>query len=262
MSRYPIFTFILFVFFCCSKIDQLHAQDSLPVFDLQERNGIVIIGWKNPYPELVQLVIQRSYDSVKGFKSIMSMPDPTSVSNGYVDKAINASNQYYRLFYVQPGGRYFFTASAKPKKNTPQPIVEHMQKTNAFEKNKEEEQGMILSKRDQTSSLDIKRDKLSKVTAPTTLESILPEDIFTPSALIYSNKEGDLIVALPETPLRKYVLKVYRENGLPVFTMKDIKEPQLLVDRSNFFHSGWFTYDLYEGTKLKEKNKFFIPPID
>jgi hypothetical protein len=45
-----------------------------------------------------------------------------------------------------------------------------------------------------------------------------------------------------------------------MFHMRNIKEPQLLIDRSNFLHSGWFKYDLYEDEKLKEQNRFFIPP--
>lgn len=257
-----IFTRLLLFVVCCISTKQMYAQDSLPSFNVQEINGMVIIGWKNPFPELNQMVIQRSYDSTKGFKSIMSMPDPSSVTNGYVDKAINAVNQYYRLFYVQPGGRYFFTASAKPKKSLPETPKEKPISENQLEKKLEEAIDPPYVKRNKTISVDDHKNKLGKIPTPSTLESILPEYIFTPSTLIYSNKDGDLVIALPEAKQKNYVLKVFRENGVLVFTMKDIKEPQLLVDRSNFYHSGWFTYDLYEGDKLKEKNKFLIPPID
>jgi len=41
--------------------------------------------------------------------------------------------------------------------------------------------------------------------------------------------------------------------------MKNIREPHLLIDKSNFYKSGWFRYDLFESGKLKSKNKFFIP---
>ncbi|MFN5423415.1 MAG: hypothetical protein ACK5AO_09115 [bacterium] len=252
MNRISIFNYLFILLISCFSLIQTRAQDSLPVFEVQERNGMVIIGWKNPYPELTQLVIQRSYDSTKGFKSIMAMPDPSSVSNGYVDKTINAVNQYYRLFYVQPGGRYFFTASVKPRRSEPQIEKVNPQPENVFEKVYE-----VLP----VASLN-KKDKLNKIAPTSTLESTLPENLFTPSTLIFSNKDGDLIVALPEANQKKYLLKVYRENGLAVFTMKDIKDPQLLVDRSNFYHSGWFTFELYEGGKIKEKNKFFIPSID
>jgi hypothetical protein len=256
-------TYILAMVLCCCTTAELNAQDSLPAFELQERNGMVIIGWVNPYPELTQMVIQRSYDSSNGFKSIMSMPDPSSRSNGYVDKALNASKQYYRLFYVQPGGRYFFTASAKPKKEILQLKKENINSTSSAESDANEA-GEALANTQHNSIINIliTRDKLTGAASVTTLDRVLPENIFTPSALIFSNKEGDLVIVLPNTPQKKYLLKVFKEDGSLVFSMKDIKDPQLLVDRSNFFHSGWFRYDLFEGDKLKEKNKFFIPPVN
>ena len=256
-------TIIPAILFCCCTNTELHAQDSLPSFELQERNGMVIIGWLNPYPELTQMVIQRSYDSSNGFKSIMSMPDPSSRSNGYVDKALNASKQYYRLFYVQPGGRYFFTASAKPKKEILQLPKEKPNSTNPAESGADGLEELLSDKQHNSiNNIIIKRDKLTGAPSPNTLDGVLPENIFTPSALIFSNKEGNLVIALPNTQQKKYLLTVFKEDGSLVFSMKDIKHPQLLIDRSNFFHSGWFRYDLFEGDKLKEKNKFFIPPVN
>ena len=256
------FKLLLAILTSCCYVQHLYAQDSLPAFEVHETNGIVIIEWKNPFSELTQLVVQRSYDSSKGFKSIMSMPDPSSLINGYVDKTINAVNQYYRLFYVQPGGRYFFTASIKPKKDSLSRKFENNPVVSSTEKNIELVEINSSFKREKIASLNNTKDKLNKVNSTTILESELPENIFTPSTLIYSNNDGDLIIALPEAGRKKYLLKVYRENGILIFTMKDIKETQLLVDRSNFYHSGWFTYDLYEEDKVKEKNKFFIPSID
>ncbi len=85
-----------FLLFCFIQIllslETVKAQDSLPAFTVKERNGMVIIGWLNPHPELTQLIIQRSVDSLTGFRSIVSMPDPTSVSNGYLDKKPGVAN--------------------------------------------------------------------------------------------------------------------------------------------------------------------------
>ena len=53
---------------------------------------------------------------------------------------------------------------------------------------------------------------------------------------------------------------MYEDDGSPLFNMKNIKESKLLIDKSNFVHSGWFKYELFEGKEAKEKNKFFIPP--
>jgi hypothetical protein len=42
--------------------------------------------------------------------------------------------------------------------------------------------------------------------------------------------------------------------------MKNIKEKELLIDRSNFHRSGWFRYELVQAERIVEKNKFYIKP--
>ena len=36
----------------------------------------------------------------------------------------------------------------------------------------------------------------------------------------------------------------------------DVIYTDRVLDKTNFVHAGWFTYELYEDEKLKEKNKF------
>lgn len=247
------------VFICLFSLllnsGRLQAQDSLPHFTLTERNGMVIIGWINPYPELTQLIVQRSADSINGFRSIVSMPDPTSISNGFVDKKPGASNNYYRIYYVNPGGRYVFTASKKIFTNntTGQDGYNHSNGSDASAV--ESTAKTILDK-----AIKIKRETGNGLELVGKLDSIVSQNVFTPSGLIFTNNEGDLIIALPDAMKRKFSLHVYKEDGTPLFKMKNIKEAQLLIDRSNFYHSGWFKYDLYDGERLSEQNKFFIPP--
>jgi hypothetical protein len=38
-----------------------------------------------------------------------------------------------------------------------------------------------------------------------------------------------------------------------------VKEVQLVLDKADFIHAGWFSFDLFEDGKLKEKNRFYIP---
>ena len=67
------------------------AQDTLPYFTLLNRgNNRIIVSWNNPYDKGIhQLSIQRSADSTKNFKTILTLPDPTVPQNGYADtKAI------------------------------------------------------------------------------------------------------------------------------------------------------------------------------
>lgn len=253
---------ILFICFISTLLllASAKAEDSLPHFTVKERNGMVIIGWLNPHPELTQLIIQRSVDSLSGFRSIVSMPDPTSVSNGYVDKKPGVANSYYRIYYVNPGGRYLFTAAQKPVRDSSlnsrstafsapaTKVVDDSSNTSGFRSPTPDK------------ALKIKRETGNGIILSGKIEDNIDENVFRPSGLIFTNVEGNLIIALPDANRKKFTLRVFKEDGTPIFHMRNIKEPQLLIDRSNFLHSGWFKYDLYEDEKLREQSKFFIPP--
>ena len=246
-----------------SVATELQGQsDSLPQFSLTERNGIVFIGWNNPFKEITQLIIQRSGDSSKFFKSIMSMPDPSAISNGYVDKKEGAAQQYYRIFYVLPGGRYTFTAARKPLHIEDKKIInihppDSVSPTTIAQFNPLDS----IKKKGLIQQIGKKEDQ--RETNPgLKLEISDPKLIFEPSAFIFSNEEGNLILLLPEAEKRHYHLHVFKDDGTPVFKMRNISERYLLVDRSNFYQSGWFKFELFEGALIKEKNRFFIPPED
>ena len=236
------------------------AGDSLPNFTVKERNGKVIIGWLNPYPELTQLIIQRSADSLTGFRSIVSMPDPTSVSNGYVDKKPGMENSYYRIYYVNPGGRYLFTAAQKPAKASSLNSSSVPKTVGQYEFVDETNIGTGIRGSSLDKALKIKRETGIGIDLSGKIEDSISANVFTPSGLIFTNREGNLIIALPDANKKKFSLRVFKEDGTPMFHMRNIKEPQLLIDRSNFLHSGWFKYDLFENERLREQNKFFIPP--
>lgn len=90
------------------------AQEVLPAFSAATRgNGKIIISWSNPYPVVSQISIQRSRDSIKGFASIISVPDPTAQQNGFVDSKAPDARYFYRLFIVLDSGKYVFTKSRR-----------------------------------------------------------------------------------------------------------------------------------------------------
>ncbi|HSC36537.1 MAG TPA: hypothetical protein VLD19_01650, partial [Chitinophagaceae bacterium] len=78
------------------------AQDTLPKFTLVNKgNGRIIISWTSPYKSSVhQLSIQRSFDSTRNFKTILTLPDPTVPQNGYVDTKAPTEHMFYRLFIL------------------------------------------------------------------------------------------------------------------------------------------------------------------
>jgi hypothetical protein len=294
------------------------AQDTLPAFTVKEINGKTIVGWNNPDKELKQLIIQQSADSLKAFHSIMSMPDPTSFSNGYLVKSTDSIRYFYRIFYVKLNGQYFFTKAKKAtkeippppppqppkpqpviqpitqpvanpsaksspqketkadvkkqptKKNTPPPIFETKSLPPITETEKEVVQEAVNyieeevnSKKYERVQLNIpvsKIEDIEKISKFIKKDSVATENMFQPSAFIYINPSGNLMLILPNPEKKHFSFFVYKEDGALLFNMKNIKESKLLIDRSNFMSSGWFNYELYDGQKPKEKSKFFIPP--
>ena len=188
------------------------------------------------------------------------MPDPTSVSNGYVDKKPGVANSYYRIYYVKPGGRYLFTAAQKAVKDSPLNSRSVSLTTSVNEWIDVNNNANATRSLTPDKALKIKRETGNGIDLSGKIDNNIRENAFTPSGLIFTNNEGNLIIALPDANKKKFSLRVFKEDGTPMFQMRNIKEPQLLIDRSNFLHSGWFKYDLYEGERLREQNKFFIPP--
>lgn len=270
-----------------SLVIATHAQDSLPNFSVDVRNGAIIIGWINPYNDIAQLIIQQSKDSISGFRSIVTMPDPAAVTNGFAYKKPNSETYFYRIFYLRSGSRYMFTAPKKPNPEI-KPIVQKPASSKEVEnlitspkqvdsiiksnpsivtdiKKGLKADSVVLEKID--SVFRVNPEKAMKIIryvdqVATPLQKIdhtTKDDIFNPSGFIFTNNEGNLVIALPDVHKKKFSLHVQTKEGTPVFEMKNIKEPLLQIDKSNFYKSGWFKYELYEAGRLREKNRFYIP---
>ena len=67
---------------------------------------------------------------------------------------------------------------------------------------------------------------------------------FVPSTRVYTGKDNNVIISLPEAHEKKYTLKFYEENGTPVFEIDKITEPYLTLEKVNFLHSGIFNFEL------------------
>ena len=258
----------------------VNGQSTLPDFQVIQRNGVNIISWNNEIKEITQLIIQRSVDSLTGFRSIVSMPDPTTLTNGFVDRKSGSKLFFYRIFYVMPGGRYVFTESQKPKVEIPPPVIQPAIKNQPTPNpapvivtsdppiTKKEVQ-VIIKKQPDTAvsrlSLVYQKIGLSQynwrtITILPKTENLINDDTFVLSSLIYTNGEGNLIISLPDAPKNRFTLRVFREDKSLLFEMKHIRENQLLIDRSNFHNSGWFRYELREGERIRERNRFYIKP--
>lgn len=91
------------------------------------------------------------------------------------------------------------------------------------------------------------------------LKPFVPKEIFKPSKYVYTERDGNISVSLPNATLHHYSIKFFDEKSIPVFDISEVKESSLLIDKVNFLRSGWYKFELYEDGKLKEKHKFFIP---
>jgi len=91
------------------------------------------------------------------------------------------------------------------------------------------------------------------------IKPFVPKEVYKVSPYVFTGRFGNIHIALPEAPKKHYAVKFFDENNKLLFELSEIRDPSLILDKTNFHHSGWFRFELYDGDQLKEKNKFFIP---
>ncbi len=283
MKKGTLYLFHLLILFAGST---LSAQDTLPKFSLKHvgKNRIVV-SWTNPFQDIRQLSIQRSSDSIKGFKTILTMADPTTPQNGYVDTKAPNGQQFYRLYIMREGGRYLFSSTKKPLNDTT--YLNRLTIDTSMLRNLSRDSLLRL----RAGLTNVNRPDLGKANIQDSifiLDSLLriasiPVVIklgsfqtgdsasvpnaaiiknrptaFEPSLYVYTNKDGYVKVSLPEEGAKKYMIRFFEEDNRLLFELKDIKSKNFKIDKANFFHAGWFRFEIYEDGKLLEKHKFYL----
>jgi hypothetical protein len=170
--------------------------------------------------------------------------------------------------------RVIITESVTPKQA--EEIKEKLQPgtTNPVVKAPEPEKFFFIKKRDtliatiNASALKKFRDSVVTKTKDTIafstgdtilLKPFVPKEVFKPSLYVYTEKDGNISVSLPNVSFHHYSIKFFDEKSIPLFDISEVKESSLLIDKVNFLRSGWYKFELYEDGKLKEKHKFYIP---
>jgi hypothetical protein len=138
---------------------------------------------------------------------------------------------FYRLYILLDKGVYLFS-------NTKRPVPDSLRKT-APE--------ITIDKVINTDSVNVPVMAITK-NKPVS---------FVPSRFVYTYKDGYVRINLPEND-KKYNIKFFEDNETFLFELKDIKERIFRIDKTNFYHAGWFRFELYEDGKLIEKHKFFL----
>ncbi len=205
----------------------LNGQDTLPRFTLKNiGSGKIVISWVNPLNNINQISIQRSFDSLNHFKTILSVADPKALLNGYADAKAPNDHMFYRLFYAVQGGAFYFT---------------------------EAKRAIYDSTLSNTTRLQ------TGTTTPADSAALKKIESFVPSFYVYTQKNGYVFINLPDAERQKYHLKFYEDDGSFIFEIKGIKETALTLDKANFYHGGWFRFELFKDDKLVEKHKFYLP---
>lgn len=154
MTKY-LAIFFISILFCESAA----AQENLPNFTASlKSNGKILISWKNFYPVVTQISIQRSFDSTRNFTTILTVPDPRVPENGFVDGKAPNSRQFYRLFIVQDSGKYLFTKSKRAAPDMVRASVAGAQEPNDLS---------LVPKSEKSRIIDLSRGKdSSQINAP------------------------------------------------------------------------------------------------
>ncbi len=247
----------------------IYAQDTLPKITVKNMSGRIIISWMNNYTlPIANINIQRSYDSLKNYTTIGSVLNPQNVENGYTDVNPPYNKMYYRVFVGFEGGTYVITPPVRPVKIIPPPVEI------------KEDSIQLTPETDSTSVADsttiktpvnpVKPPVKNPVKPPVnpanppvvinTPPPPPPKPVITyPSQKIFTSRNQDVVIYLPNADSKKYLVKFFDEENREIFQLSKLTEKYLILEKVNFIHSGWFHFELFEDGELIEKNKFYIP---
>lgn len=246
-----LLTFLLFIF-CVNSFAQ---NDTLPLLNLKSVGTRVIVSWKQNYKKpITTLNIQRSYDSLKNFRTIGEVLSPQSIENGFIDANPPYRKMYYRVFVAFDGGSYEYSKTYRATKDT--------SKKNAFNN-----QFPNVSE-NQYSSGTVNQFPSTMVEEKMPWLVIKPKDnilelnekpkITYPSQKIYTLKDNNVIITLANTSVIKYSIKFYDEKDKFLFEIKRVKEDNFIIEKVNFGKSGWYKFEVFENGELIETNRFQI----
>ena len=226
--------------FCCKT----NAQEILPRISVKNITGRIIVSWRNEYTRPVTTInIQRSFDSLRNYTTIGSILNPQNIENGYADANPPYNKMYYRVFVSFEGGSYLFSSPFLP-------IKEKI----SFDTSTKWNPDLYLQLKGKQPSLS---DLIQENLLPQNSND--PSGITYPSRRIFTGKDDNIIIFLPDAETKKYIAKFYDDADRVIFELGKLHESYLIVEKVNFVHGGWYHFELFEGGRLVEKNRFFIP---
>ncbi|WP_439505899.1 hypothetical protein [Sediminibacterium sp.] len=101
----------------------------------------------------------------------------------------------------------------------------------------------------------IRKNKTTVIFSPVLKMDI--QDNWVPSIYVFTNLKGNLAIELPNTQSKRYSLLIYDGKQL-LHNITNFHEDKWIVEKSNFYHSGWYHFELYCNGELLERNKFYL----
>jgi hypothetical protein len=179
---------------------------------------------------------------------------------------------FYRLFIVFDSGIYLFTTSKRPDIDPKFDLNKALKKIREANVIKPDSLKVTGKTKQVPSSKEKKPEKKEKqavkkekpliVVDAKEEEIVLPpkkEVIPYPSKRIYTGKDNNIVINLPDFTANKYEVRFYDEENKPLFVLNKLTEGYFIIEKVNFFHAGWFYFEIFDEGILLEKNKFFIP---
>ncbi len=235
---------ILFIFSCLLFTIESQAQKILPGITVKNFGGKIIVSWQNQFSSPVSnILVQRSYDSLKNYSTIGTVLNPQNKENGYADVNPPYNKMYYRVSVYFEGGTYVISAPERPVKDIPVTVAtENPQPGKPRED--DNRYPWELNKLDDSIVLIAPPKKENEITYP--------------SERIYTSRENNIVIHLKDAATKKYTAKFYNDKDSLLFELTKLYDEYLILEKVNFVHAGWFHFEIFENGKLIEKNKFQI----
>lgn len=230
MKKSGILLICFILTFTCSN-----AQQVLPAISVNNLNGKIIVSWRNQYSlPVANISIQRSYDSAKNYTTIGAVLNPQNKENGYADINPPYNKMWYRVFISFDGGAYILSPPTRPVKGYSMENVSN-------------------------DSLSMSINPLGDASLQMPPPPLKDKNELTyPSTKIFTAKDNNVVINLPEAVYKKYHVKFFDEQDNLVFELNKLKEDFLILDKVNFIKAGWYRFEIYESGQLVEKNRFYV----
>lgn len=249
------------------------AQQPLPDFKIiKGPKNRTILSWKNNFGDMLTVLnIQRSTDSVKGFRTIHSVNNKSLAVNAFTDSKPVPGADYYRFYYVLKNGGYHFT---KAKRVATGFVSDELL-------NQLDSSESIVIKGVQNRTITFKSlahlsDSVTNRTSDslfyvndTTIQYVRynavaamasnSSKLIPVSKFLYLNADGYIVLRFPQSDLSHYSMTIFKRNGRSVlYKIPRFNNNELILSKSSFLHTGLYPYEIYKDGKLQERSKMEI----